>query len=109
LTTKTEGKNVATPEHSAQQILMIFVASGARPGGTFPISIGNSFEAARFPGAVQKEFLRRSATLSDLSEGLARCLAQGWLSVGRTFGEGSSSAMQTYVLEQGGFVQGGGN
>jgi hypothetical protein len=86
---------------------MIFVASGARPGDTFMTATGNSFEAARFPGAVQKAFLRMAHTPSDLSEGLAHCLSQGWLSAGRTFAEGSSSAAQTYVLEQSGFVQSG--
>jgi hypothetical protein len=98
---------LATPAHSAQQILMIFVASGARPGDTFTTATVNSFEAARFLGPVQKAFLRLPLTLSDLSAGLAHCLSQGWLSAGRTFGEGSPSPLQTWVLEQGGFVQSG--
>jgi hypothetical protein len=100
---------MATALQSAQEILNLFVASGARPGRTFPVMIGaDPISTSKFPGALQAAFLQAGYALTDLSAGLAYAVAQGWLSQGQTYGEGSSAPSQTYVLEQSGWTQGGG-
>jgi hypothetical protein len=100
---------MATALQSAQEILNLFVASGARPGRTFPVMVGaDPFSASRFTGSLQKSFLQAGYALSDLSAGLAYAVSQGWLSQGQTYGEGSAAPSQSYLLEQSGWVQGGG-
>jgi hypothetical protein len=101
---------MATAAQSAQEILNLFVASGARPGRTFPVMIGaDTFSTSRFPGALQGAFLQAGYALSDLAAGLAYAVTQGWLTQGQTYNEGQQNgATQTYLLEQSGWTQGGG-
>jgi hypothetical protein len=95
---------MATALQSAQEILNVFVSSGARPGRTFPVLIASDpVTISKFPGAVQNTVLQAGYALTDLSAGLAYAIGQGWLSQGQTFGQS-----QTYVLEQSGWTQGGG-
>jgi hypothetical protein len=60
--------------------------------------------ARQFPGAVQASFLTAGYTLSDLINGLAYAVAQGWLSTASVVADD----YQTYVLEQAGFTEAGG-
>jgi hypothetical protein len=100
---------MATAPQSAQEILNLFVASGARPGRTFPVMIGaDPVTTSRFPGAIQIAFLGAGYALTDLSAGLAYAVGQGWLTQGQTYNEGQPGASQTYALEQSGWTQGGG-
>ena len=118
-----------TAQQSAQEILSLFVGAGARPGRTFPISVGGPpATVTGFPGAIESQFLNAgnqtnapyrppsgsdpgaTGIVNDLLAGLAYAVEQGWLSLG-TFlpGAGNGSiGLQNYVLEQSGFAEAGG-
>jgi hypothetical protein len=57
-----------------------------------------------FVGALQKAFLAAGYAISDLVNGLAYAVGQGWLSMNSAAGDD----YQTYTLEQPGWTQGGG-
>lgn len=101
-----ELEKTMTPIEAAQQILSIFVGTqGARVGRTFSAQISGGTPITPFPGTLQKTFLQAGGTLSDLSAGLSYAVSHGWLSLGRSYGDGTT---QDYVLEQAGFAQAGG-
>ena len=100
---------MATAENAAEEILSLFVATGARPGHSFPtITTGSPFSLAKFPGSLQAAFLAAGYAISDLSAGLAYALEQGWLSLSDTYVDGAGNDLQQYVLEQAGFAEAGG-
>jgi hypothetical protein len=109
---------MVTAAQSGAEILSLFVTpgtsyGGARPGRTFPVQVTDSFNIARFPGALQAAFLQVGAAPatntpptyqpSDLIAGLVYAVEQGWLSTGYAYGD-----MQEYVLEQPGFAEASG-
>lgn len=104
---------MATPQQLAQQILSLFVSSGARTFRAFPILVnGPPLSVSRFPGAVQEQFLSAYQSspqqgINDLTAGLAYAVQQGWLSISPSNPDPSRN-LQMYELEQAGFSEAGG-
>lgn len=98
-----------TAEQSAQEILSLFVASGARPGRSFPtVTAGAPFQVAAFAGALQQQFIQAGYQVSDLVAGLAYAVTEGWLSLGQSYTDAAGNVSQSYVLEQSGWTEASG-
>jgi hypothetical protein len=101
---------MATPEASAQEILSLFIATGARPGRSFPtLTPGTPLALSKFPGAIQSAFLAAGYQMTDLVAGLAYALTEGWLSLSPNSSTNAAGDMYAeYELEQAGFSAAGG-
>jgi len=63
-----------------------------------------TLEQTNFPGALQAAFLADGFALSDLINGLAYAVTEGWLSTNSA----PADDVQTFTLEQPGFAEAGG-
>ena len=88
-----------TAERAAQAIGSLCRDAAMAAGDSFAVFFdGSDFEVARFPGALQSQFLGMGFGLDDLAAGLAFAVEQGWLSPGRR--SGLRGEVETYVYVQ---------